>query len=69
MKLSKWFSGKTKPALPGYYERDYGIPNLTCDYWDGKRWILVNGDGKHLYEISLLKKWRGLAEDPNKESK
>lgn len=38
MKLTDWFSGKTKPAYKGVYERrsSYGFSHFS--YWNGYAW-------------------------------
>lgn len=67
--LTPWFPADMKPVRVGMYEREYNFwTGLDArDYWNGEKWIVcLNGfwDGSD-YSATSLKKWRGLASDPN----
>lgn len=65
-RLTEWFPANVKPALPGWYEREYGIEWMakSHDYWNGRYWLV--GDGKVArVRASSDMRWRGLAEDPS----
>jgi hypothetical protein len=72
-KFSEWFSGWSKPKLPGVYETDaFGVRGYQ--HWNGKKWGLC---AARPYEAlgadqgeSFIQKpnWRGLASDPNQQA-
>lgn len=67
--LTDWFPGTVKPALPGFYEREYRSPEtFPVDYWDGLFWrAAVKGDtpedAEELRPRCAFQElpWRGLA--------
>jgi hypothetical protein len=67
-RVTDWFPGDVKPALPGWYQREWDTEESmkACDYWDGADWYIGAG-GKTPSSIKALspRRWRGLAEDPS----
>ena len=70
LKLTPWFDGSIKPVRAGVYETSYGRSGYA--YFDGKRWGWVNATVEQASKDQdtngafQRKRWRGLAEDPNK---
>ena len=77
-RLTEWFPGEVKPALPGVYQRDYRqaknedrIIGVAYSHWDGKQWSLFDATvigaalSRGLSSCHLRLPWRGLAEDPS----
>lgn len=74
-KLTNWFSGRTKPARAGVYERKIHAPTSCCRtwrfaFWDGSRWSpardtpqKAEAAGMHASGIKQAP-WRGLAAKP-----
>lgn len=64
--LTGWFPCTTPPVREGFYERDWGCPNISrqdkLDYWNGSKWFY--GDGKGGYRLSVPSysqmRWRGV---------
>ena len=72
-RLTEWFDGAVKPALPGVYQcRGMMIRYVdTYQYWDGKRWGYWSNTPRGAFKDRRLlsarqqPEWRGLAEDPS----
>jgi hypothetical protein len=66
---TKWFSGLTSPALPGWYERHFidspSIGDATMQWWDGEFWRANPEWAMHWRQVGDYPCWRGLAEDPS----
>lgn len=64
--LTDWISCVTPPVRVGFYERDWGCPDMTqlqnMDYWDGSRWFYGDGKGGYgtIEPISPYLRWRGI---------
>jgi hypothetical protein len=68
-RLSSWFSGHTKPTIPGVYERRW--PNVPSherfSYWDGRSWRVggYSPDNamawRAFHSGRQVAEWRGLA--------
>lgn len=63
-RVTEWFDADVKPALPGWYEREYRDARLQREYdwWDGGRWYTVWLGKKQ--PATIPRRWRGLAECP-----
>ena len=71
-RLTEWFAGTAKPALPGVYERSE--PAAFCgnySYFDGSKWGVSSNNPDVAESRKVLSSvwqdipWRGLAEDPS----
>jgi hypothetical protein len=69
-KLTDWFAADVKPAIPGWYEREYEKLWIRkwYDKWDGERWLLGNGSGETIGLAGNRLRWRGLAESASNEN-
>lgn len=71
-KLSRWFSGRTKPTLVGVYERNTKFGSYS--YFDGKKWGLSSSTPSGAEKMRALSsvwqniKWRGLAAAASNEN-
>jgi hypothetical protein len=65
-KVTDWISKTERPAIIGYYERDYDDDEATkiADFWSGQGWVVVDSEGNHIGQSFLALPWRGLASDP-----
>jgi hypothetical protein len=61
--VTQWFTGHTRPAHIGWYERKYFNSDAigSLDYWDGELWRLSKGGYSAFIQN---RQWRGLAEKP-----
>jgi hypothetical protein len=65
-KLTDWFSGRTKPSVPGVYQRQLGM-EVKWAFWDGNQWMRFESSAKAaaVQTVSTCYRnlrWRGLAE-------
>lgn len=67
-RLTNWFPADVKPSLPGWYEREYisSWMGKLHDKWDGECWLVGDGNGNAIVQAGKNRRWRGLAEDPNR---
>lgn len=75
-KLTEWLGPRAKPAIAGWYEREYKqFATLYLDWFDGANWWFEAGgiDGLGLHPEKDVPdkfpsiRWRGLTEDPSKK--
>lgn len=68
-KLTDWFPADVTPVREGWYEREYKDEwtRKLHDYWDGQRWLLGDGFGGRIASAWELRRWRGLASNPEKK--
>lgn len=72
-KLTPWFPGDVKPVRPGVYSRLFRGRRPLYARWDGDKWMgadLTTFKAEKMTCRSLWESlpWRGLAQDPSKES-